>query len=227
MNGWVYAAFASHCDNTPYAGYVSGVDVEQRPLKATLWTDEAGVSDDQAGIWQSGGGLMSDGPSGSSSPPATASPRPRAPGTSPRASSRSPWSGCSAQADGSAPGAGLLQPGERAQARRGRPRLRRRRPGRAPVRHDHLPGRRRPGGQVRTAVPAQPRQPRRPPAELRRRGRGPLRDRPPQGPVGPPRGLRRHDDTDRRECRQLQRLPLLRRPERLHARVQGRCQRQR
>ena len=62
MNGWVYAAFASHCDHTPYAGYVSGVDVEQRPLKTTLWTDEAGVSDDQAGVWQSGGGLMSDGP---------------------------------------------------------------------------------------------------------------------------------------------------------------------
>ena len=62
MNGWVYAAFASHCDHTPYAGYVSGVDVEQRPLKTTLWTDEAGVSDDQAGIWQSDGGLMSDGP---------------------------------------------------------------------------------------------------------------------------------------------------------------------
>jgi Abnormal spindle-like microcephaly-assoc'd, ASPM-SPD-2-Hydin/PQQ-like domain len=61
LNGWVYAAFASHCDHKPYAGYVSGVDVEQRPVKSTLWTDEAGVSDDQAGIWQSGGGLMSDG----------------------------------------------------------------------------------------------------------------------------------------------------------------------
>jgi hypothetical protein len=62
LNGWVYAAFASHCDHKPYAGYVAGVDVEQRPLKTTLWTDEAGVSDEQAGIWQSGGGLMSDGP---------------------------------------------------------------------------------------------------------------------------------------------------------------------
>ncbi len=41
---------------------MAGVDVEQRPLQTTLWTDEAGVSDDQAGIWQSGGGLMSDGP---------------------------------------------------------------------------------------------------------------------------------------------------------------------
>jgi PQQ-like domain len=62
MNGWVYAGFASHCDHKPYAGYVAGVDVAQRPLKTTLWTDEDGVSDDQAGIWQSGGGLMTDGP---------------------------------------------------------------------------------------------------------------------------------------------------------------------
>jgi hypothetical protein len=60
-NGWVYAAFASHCDHKPYAGYVAGVNVEQRPIQTTLWTDEAGVSDDQAGIWQSGGGMMSDG----------------------------------------------------------------------------------------------------------------------------------------------------------------------
>jgi Abnormal spindle-like microcephaly-assoc'd, ASPM-SPD-2-Hydin/PQQ-like domain len=61
MHGWVYAAFASHCDHKPYAGYVAGVNVEQRPIKTTLWTDEAGVADDQAGIWQSDGGLMSDG----------------------------------------------------------------------------------------------------------------------------------------------------------------------
>jgi putative pyrroloquinoline-quinone binding quinoprotein/ASPM-SPD-2-Hydin domain-containing protein/putative pyrroloquinoline-quinone-binding quinoprotein len=61
LNGWVYAAFASHCDHTPYAGYVAGVDVEQTPVKTTLWTDEAGVSEDQAGIWQSQGGLVSDG----------------------------------------------------------------------------------------------------------------------------------------------------------------------
>jgi outer membrane protein assembly factor BamB len=61
VNGWVYAAFASHCDHTPYAGYVSGVDVETTPVKTTLWTDEAGVSEDQAGIWQSQGGLVSDG----------------------------------------------------------------------------------------------------------------------------------------------------------------------
>jgi hypothetical protein len=60
LNGWVYTAFASHCDHTPYAGYVSGVNVEQTPVKTTLWTDEAGVSEDQAGIWQSQGGLVSD-----------------------------------------------------------------------------------------------------------------------------------------------------------------------
>jgi hypothetical protein len=63
LDGWVYAAFASHCDHTPYAGYVAGVHVGQRPLTTTLWTDQAGVSSGKlAGIWQSGGGIMSDGP---------------------------------------------------------------------------------------------------------------------------------------------------------------------
>jgi hypothetical protein len=62
MNGWVYASFASHCDNRTWAGFVAGVNVAQRPVTSTLWTDEAGVSDDKAGIWQGGGGLMSDGP---------------------------------------------------------------------------------------------------------------------------------------------------------------------
>jgi Abnormal spindle-like microcephaly-assoc'd, ASPM-SPD-2-Hydin/PQQ-like domain len=60
MNGWVYAAFGSHCDDPPYAGFVSGVNVATKAR--TLWTDESGVSDDQAGIWQGGGGVMSDGP---------------------------------------------------------------------------------------------------------------------------------------------------------------------
>ncbi len=59
MNGWVYAAFASHCDHKPYAGYVAGVNVTKRAL--ALWTDESGVTNNQAGIWQSGGGVMSDG----------------------------------------------------------------------------------------------------------------------------------------------------------------------
>ena len=61
MNGWVYAGFASHCDNSrTYDGFVGGVNVSTHAT--TLWSDETGVTDDQAGIWQGGGGLMSDGP---------------------------------------------------------------------------------------------------------------------------------------------------------------------
>lgn len=59
LNGWVYAAFGSHCDKNPYAGYVAGVNVTTK--KVALWTDESGVTNNRAGVWQSGGGLMSDG----------------------------------------------------------------------------------------------------------------------------------------------------------------------
>lgn len=59
MNGWVYAAFGSHCDHKPYVGYVAGVKPATQAV--TLWTDESGVTGNMAGIWQSGGGLMSDG----------------------------------------------------------------------------------------------------------------------------------------------------------------------
>ena len=59
LGGSVYAAFGSHCDITPYVGYVVGVSTASRAL--TMWSDEAGVTDDMGGIWQSGGGLMSDG----------------------------------------------------------------------------------------------------------------------------------------------------------------------
>jgi hypothetical protein len=56
MNGVVYAAFGSHCDKTPYQGWVAGVSTSGE-LK-TLWAASAyGGS-----IWQSGGGLISDGP---------------------------------------------------------------------------------------------------------------------------------------------------------------------
>ena len=58
LNGWVYAAFGSHCDQSPYVGFVDGVKISTGAL--TQWSDETGVSDNQAGIWQSGGGLMSD-----------------------------------------------------------------------------------------------------------------------------------------------------------------------
>ena len=64
MNGWVYAAFGSHCDHKPYVGYVASFNVAN-PTSATnrsLWADETGAATNQAGIWQSGGGLMSDGP---------------------------------------------------------------------------------------------------------------------------------------------------------------------
>ena len=60
MNGWIYAGFASHCDNSPYDGFVAGVKISTQAT--TLWSDETGLTDNQAGIWQGGGGLMSDGP---------------------------------------------------------------------------------------------------------------------------------------------------------------------
>ena len=60
MNGWVYAAFGSHCDHSPYVGFVDGVNISSGAV--TQWSDETGVTDNQAGIWQSGGGVMSDGP---------------------------------------------------------------------------------------------------------------------------------------------------------------------
>ncbi len=59
LNGWVYAAFSSHCDHYTYDGYVSAVNPATG--NATLWSDESGATNDKAGIWQSGGGLVSDG----------------------------------------------------------------------------------------------------------------------------------------------------------------------
>lgn len=60
LGGSVYAAFGSHCDYTPFDGYVAGVNTATRAQ--TMWTDESGVTDSMGGIWQGGGGLMSDGP---------------------------------------------------------------------------------------------------------------------------------------------------------------------
>jgi hypothetical protein len=59
LNGWVYAAFASHCDHDSYDGYVAGVNVATHAT--TLWADDIGVANKKGGIWQSGGGVMSDG----------------------------------------------------------------------------------------------------------------------------------------------------------------------
>src|SRR5262249_41746007 len=60
MDGVVYAAFAAHCDQRPYAGWVVGISAEG-DIK-TMWAAESGPNrTDGAGIWQAGGGLVSDG----------------------------------------------------------------------------------------------------------------------------------------------------------------------
>jgi hypothetical protein len=60
MDGVVYAGFASHCDYTPFVGYVIGVSTSGR--QTTMWATESGNANAEGGIWQSGGGLVSDGP---------------------------------------------------------------------------------------------------------------------------------------------------------------------
>ncbi|WP_167467821.1 choice-of-anchor D domain-containing protein [Arthrobacter oryzae] len=60
LGGVVYAGFASHCDYTPFVGYVVGVSTAGR--QTTMWATESGNSTAEGGIWQSGGGLVSDGP---------------------------------------------------------------------------------------------------------------------------------------------------------------------
>ncbi|MCW3027721.1 MAG: Pyrrolo-quinoline quinone [Solirubrobacterales bacterium] len=56
MEGVVYAAFGSHCDFTPYAGFIAGVSTGG--AFKTMWAS----SKTEGSIWQSGGGLISDGP---------------------------------------------------------------------------------------------------------------------------------------------------------------------
>jgi hypothetical protein len=60
LKGVVYAAFGSHCDFEPYAGFIAGVSTSGR--QTTMWTDEAVGTSGGGGIWQGGGGLVSDGP---------------------------------------------------------------------------------------------------------------------------------------------------------------------
>jgi len=57
MDGVVYAAFAGHCDITPYQGWVFGVSTGG-VVKARWVADQTGNG---AGIWQSGAGITSDG----------------------------------------------------------------------------------------------------------------------------------------------------------------------
>ena len=81
LGGVVYVAFAGHCDDPPYEGWVAGVS-EAGALTA-MWASATSG----AGIWMSGGGLVSDGPAtmllttgngGSGQTPSTTTP-----GTSP------------------------------------------------------------------------------------------------------------------------------------------------
>jgi hypothetical protein len=58
LDGVVYAAFAGHCDITPYQGWVFGVSTAG-VVKARWVANQTGNG---AGIWQSGAGIASDGP---------------------------------------------------------------------------------------------------------------------------------------------------------------------
>jgi hypothetical protein len=58
LNGVVYAAFGSHCDNGPYRGYVVGVSTAGR--QTSMWASEVTWAGGGAGIWQSGGGIVAD-----------------------------------------------------------------------------------------------------------------------------------------------------------------------
>lgn len=58
MEGVVYAAFGSDCDDNSYQGWIFGV-TESGTTKAR-WSDE--TAGNGSGIWQSGAGLTSDGP---------------------------------------------------------------------------------------------------------------------------------------------------------------------
>jgi len=55
MNGVVYAGFGSHCDFTPYQGWIAAVSTSGT-VETKFATATGGGS-----IWQSGGGLVSDG----------------------------------------------------------------------------------------------------------------------------------------------------------------------
>jgi hypothetical protein len=57
LNGVVYAGFGSHCDYSPYQGWVFGVTTAGQ-TKARWVDNVSGL--DGGGIWQSGGGLSSD-----------------------------------------------------------------------------------------------------------------------------------------------------------------------
>jgi len=90
MNGVVYAAFGSHCDISPWQGWVFGVSTAGQ-IRARWVSRPSGSG---AGIWQAGAGITSDGTgtllisTGNSGAPATP-----APGSAPPPASGSRSSG--------------------------------------------------------------------------------------------------------------------------------------
>lgn len=98
MEGVVYAAFGSHCDVSPWQGWVFGVSTSG--VVRARWVSVA--NGNGAGIWQSGNGLASDGAgsillsTGNGGAPSTATP-----GTSPPASLGESVVRLRVQADGS------------------------------------------------------------------------------------------------------------------------------
>jgi hypothetical protein len=61
LNGLIYIAYASHCDNTPYHGWLFAYDASTLAQKAAfLTTPEATSSGGLAGFWMSGAGVAAD-----------------------------------------------------------------------------------------------------------------------------------------------------------------------
>jgi hypothetical protein len=61
LNGLIYIAYASHCDNTPYHGWLFAYDAASLSQKATfLTTPEATSNGGLAGFWMSGAGVAAD-----------------------------------------------------------------------------------------------------------------------------------------------------------------------
>jgi hypothetical protein len=61
LNGVIYIAYASHCDNTPYHGWIFAYDASTLSQKAVfLTTPEATSNGGLAGFWMSGAGVAAD-----------------------------------------------------------------------------------------------------------------------------------------------------------------------
>jgi hypothetical protein len=61
LNGLIYIAYASHCDNTPYHGWLFAYDATSLAQRAAfLTTPEATSNGGLAGFWMSGAGVAAD-----------------------------------------------------------------------------------------------------------------------------------------------------------------------